>query len=232
MEDIMDKRRWEQIGAAGGIVFVLLQLAGQALIQVGGAEPSFNAPAGEIVAFFENRNPQLFAAGGFLSVIAVFALFWFLGVLWARLRRHEEEPAWMSLVAFGSGLVSVAAVFANSGWALAVFRINEGLDPQLARTLFDSGNFGFATFWVFLAIFLFTTGIVILRDGALPGWLGWFGLVTAIALLIARAFWAVSGAAFIPYVLFWLWLIITSIILIRRARRNEATRDEKQIHRS
>lgn len=223
----MAKRRWEQIGAAGGIVFVLLQLVGQALVQVGGAEPSFNAPAEEIVTFFENRNPQLFAAGGFFSVIAVFALFWFLGVLWARLRRHEEEPAWMSLVAFGSGLVSVAAVFVNSGWALAVFRIDEGLDSQLARYLFDSGNFGFATFWVFLAVFLFTTGIVILQDRALPGWLGWFGLVTAIALLIARAFWAdPSGAVFIPYVLFWLWLIVTSIVLIRRAGKEEARSDE------
>lgn len=223
----MAKHRWEQIGAAGGIVFVLLQLTGQALIQIGGAEPPFNAPAEEIVTFFENRNPQLFAAGGFLSVIAVFALFWFLGVLWARLRRHEEEPAWMSLVAFGSGLVSVAAVFVDSGWALAVFRIDEGLDPQLARYLFDSGNFGFATFWVFLAVFLFTTGIVILRDGALPSWLGWFGLVTAIALLIARAFWAEpSGAVFIPYVLFWLWLIVTSIILIRWAGKEEARSDE------
>jgi hypothetical protein len=220
----MAKHRWEQIGAAGGIVFVLLQLVSQALVQVGGAEPSFNAPAEEIVTFFENRNPQLFAAGGFISVIAVFALFWFLGILWAQLRRHEEDPAWMSLIAFGSGLVSVAAVFVDSGWALAVFRIDEGLDPQLARYLFDSGNFGFATFWVFLAVFLFTTGTEILRDGALPGWLGWFGLVTAIALLIARAFWAVSGAAFIPYVLFWLWLIITSIILIRRAGKEEMTK--------
>lgn len=224
----MAKRRWEQIGAAGGIVFVLLQLAGQALIQVGGAEPSFNAPAEEIVTFFENRNPQLFAVGCLLSVIAIFAFFWFLGALWARLRRHEEEPAWMSLVAFGSGLVSVAAVFADSGWALAVFRINEGLDPQLARYLFDSGNFGFATFWVFLAAFLFTTGIVILRGGALPGWLGWLGLVTAIALLVARAVWAEpSGAVFIPYVLFWLWLIATSFVLIRRAGRDEAASNDK-----
>lgn len=226
----MPEHRWEQIGAAGGIVFVVLQLIGQALIQVGGAEPSFNAPAGEIVTFFENRDPQLFAAGGFLSTIAVFALFWFLGVLWARLRRHEEEPAWMSLVAFGSGLVSVAAVFADSGWATAVFRIDEGLDPQLARFLFDNGNFGFATFWVFLAAFLFTTGIAILRDGALPSWLGWLGLATAIGLLIARAFWAApSGAVFLPYVLFWLWLIATSIILIRRAGREAIKKSRLQI---
>jgi hypothetical protein len=42
--------------------------------------------------------------------------------------------------------------------------------------------------------------------------------MVAVALLVARFFWtATSMMVFIPYVLFWLWLIITSIVLIRRA---------------
>ena len=41
----MINSRLEQIGAACGIVFVALQMASQALIQVGGGEPPFNAPA-------------------------------------------------------------------------------------------------------------------------------------------------------------------------------------------
>jgi hypothetical protein len=55
--------RWEQIGAAGGIVFVVLQMASQALIQVGGSEPPFDATAETIVAFFMARNSQLFVVG-------------------------------------------------------------------------------------------------------------------------------------------------------------------------
>lgn len=219
----MSKHRWEQLAASGGIAYVVLQLIAQGLIQIGGAEPSFNAPAGEIVIFFENRDQLLFNTGDFLSSLSMLAFIWFLGALWARLRRHEEAPAWMSLVAFGSALAGVAVSMASNGWGLAVFRIEEGLDPQLARYLFDEGNLGFVTLWVFLAGFLLATGIVALRDGALPRWLGWFGLVTGTALLIGRAFWDLpSGSIFVPYILFYIWLIAASIVLIRRAGSSAA----------
>lgn len=222
----MSKNRWEQLAGAGGIAYVVLQLIAQGLIQIGGAEPSFNAPAGEIISFFENRNRLLFNAGGFLSSLSILAFIWFLGALWARLRRHEGAPAWMSLVAFGTALAGVAVSMASDGWGLAVFRIEEGLDPQLARYMFDDGNLGFATLWVFLAGFLLATSIVALRDGALPRWLGWLGLVTGAALLIGRAFWDMpSGVIFIPYMLFYLWLIASSIVLVRRAGSRAAGKE-------
>ncbi len=59
----MGNSRLEQIGAAGGIIFVLLQMAAQVLMQVGGGEPPFDASAQTIVAFFMARNSQLFALG-------------------------------------------------------------------------------------------------------------------------------------------------------------------------
>jgi hypothetical protein len=218
----MSKHRWEQIGAAGGIAFIVLQFAAQGLIQIGGGEPAFNAPAEEILSYFENRNPLLFNIGGFLMAVSFIAFFWFLGVLWARLRQHEGDPAWMSLVAFGSALVGAAIVLASSGWGTAVFRIEEGLDPQLARYMFDDGNIGFATYWVFLAGFLLTSGVVAVRDGALPRWLGWFGLITAATLLVGRVFWDLpSGAIFIPYTLFAFWIIVASVVLIRGAAKAE-----------
>ena len=36
---------------------------------------------------------------------------------------------------------------------------------------------------------LIAAGILSIRTGALPKWLGWAGLVVALGLLIARAFW-------------------------------------------
>jgi hypothetical protein len=140
-------------------------------------------------------------------------------VLWATLRRHEEEPAWLSMVAFGSGLTGLAITMATgAGWGLALFRIDEGLDPEMARMLFDLGNFGFATLWVALAGMLLASGVVIIQKDALPSWIGWLGLGAAVALLVARAFWAAeSSLIFIPYMLFWLWLIVASASLMRRS---------------
>jgi len=213
------RRRWEQVGAAGGIVFVVLQLASQALIQTGGSEPAFDAPAAEIEAFFMNRNVALSLTGGFLSTLSIIAFLWFLGALWAGLRRSEGEPGWLSLVAFASGLIGVATVLGSGGWELAILRLGDGLEADMLQLLFDLGNFAFAAYWVALAGMLLAAGIVTIRDGALPGWLGWFALLVAVTLLAARPVWfTASGVKFLPYVLFWVWLIAASISLMRRAR--------------
>lgn len=211
------RRRWEQIGAAGGIVFVVLQVVSQSLIQAGGSEPAFDAPAAEIEAFFMNRNMQLALTGGFLSVLSTIAFIWFLGALWARLRRSEGEPGWLSLVAFASGLTGMAAILGSGGWELALLRLGDGLEAETFRLLFDLGNFAFAAYWVALAGMLLAAGVVTIRDGALPRWLGWFGLLVALALVAVRAVWfTASGVKFLPYALFWIWLIVASINLIRR----------------
>lgn len=85
------------------------------------------------------------------------------------------------------------------------------------------GNLTFASFWVALAGMLLAAGVVAIRDGALPRWLGWFGLAVAVAFLAVRAVWfTASGVKFLPYTLFWVWLIAVSIDLIRRARVAEA----------
>jgi hypothetical protein len=221
----MSDSRLEKVGAAGGIVFVVLQMASQALIQAGGGEPPFDAPASAIVAFFMAKDSQLFAAGEYLSVLSLIAFLWFLGSLWAALRRAEGEPAWLSLVAAASGVVLVATV-GGGGWPLAVFRREEGLDPQIARLLFDEGNFAFANAWVMLASLSLASGVVSIRTGALPRWLGWAGVAIAVGLLAARAVWASSGLVFIPFGMSYLWLIAVSTVLIRRARAGEPAQRE------
>lgn len=206
-------KKW---AAVAGIAFVVLQLVSQGLIQYGGSEPAFNAPSEEIVAFFTSKNSQFVAIGEYLSVLSLFLFLWFLGALWSVLRDAEGEPAWLSLVAVASGIVMVASIL-GGGWPLAFFRMEEGLEPQMARMLFDEGNYGFATIWVAIASFLAATAAVSLRSGVLPRWLAWSGAVIAIGLLAARAVWAApTGTVFIPYALFWLWMIATSVVLLRR----------------
>jgi len=216
----MSGKRLEQVAAAGGIAFVVLESMGQGLIQMGGAEPAFGAPADEIMAFFLARDETLFNWGGYLSLLSFIALLWFLGALWAAMRRAEGDPALLSMVAFGSGLVGVAALTGGT-WAMAVFRIREGLDPQVGRTLYDLGNFAFATSWVFYASLLLAAGVAAILYRTLPRWLGWASIIVAVGLLAGRIIWT-SQAAFVPWVLFWLWLIIVSVILIRRAGKSQS----------
>jgi uncharacterized membrane protein len=52
-------------------------------------------------------------------------------------------------------------------------------------------------------------------------WLGWTGLVVGVGLVVARIFWT-STVAFTPYVLFWVWLVAISVVMIRRSRAQSA----------
>lgn len=197
-----------------GLLATVLVFGAQALIQVGGNEPPFDATAAETADFFATRDRVLFAAGSYLTVVALLVFVWFLGGAWALLQRAEGEPAWRSTIALGSGIVFVAGTL-SGGWELAAFRADQGLDPQLARFAFDMGNLWFASSWVAIAGFLLATAWVILEAHSLPRWLGWWALVAGIGLLGARAAWT-SPIWFLPYALFWLWVVTVSLLLIRR----------------
>ncbi len=200
------------IGIAGLLTPMLL-FGAQGLIQVGGAEPPFDAAAAEIHAYFSARNPGLYSAGTYLTVLGIGAFLWFLGGLHAVLRSFERGIGWRSTVALISGVLALAAVV-NGSWAPAVFRIEEGVDPQLARFAFDTGNFSFATAWVLFGSFSLATGWLILSSRGLPSWLGWWALVAGAGLVAARALWT-SPVWIVPYLLFWLWVMVLSVRLLK-----------------
>ncbi len=214
----MNSNQWRRIGAAAGIAYPILQLLAQGLIQVGGAEPPFGAPAPQILEFFQNRNPSLFAVGGYLSALSLVVFLWFLGALWSELRAAEGGTGMLSAIALGSGLVTVATYNSAGGWGLAMFRLGEGLDPQMAQMLFDQGNFAFASSWISLGSMVLAAGLLLRRAAHFPGWLGWGSVVLALGLFIGRAVWT-SPIAFAPYVLFWIWMIVLGILFLRRSRK-------------
>lgn len=206
----------KKLGAIAAIAYPILQMASQGLIQVGGMEPAFSAPAAEILSFFENRDPALFPLGGYLSMLSVVAFLWFLGALWDELRRAEAGSGWLSVIAVGSGLVAAATLTSSGGWPLAVFRVGEGLDPQIARLLFDQGNLNFANLWVSLGSMVLASGLIFREARRFPGWFAWASIVLAVGLFLARAVWTTS-IAFAPYLFFWLWLIVLGVMMLRRS---------------
>ncbi|MDT8304845.1 MAG: hypothetical protein RRC07_02820 [Anaerolineae bacterium] len=210
--------RLKKYGAIGAIAFPVMQMVSQALIQIGGAEPPFAASASEIVSFFAARNPTLFSIGGYISLLSIVAFLWFLGTLWEELRAAEGGGGLLSVVAVASGFVAVSTITSPGGWPLAVFRIDEGLDPQLARLLFDQGNMNFANYWVALGSMVLAVGLLARQSQRLPAWLGWGSIALAVGLFAARAVWT-SAMAFAPYVLFYLWLIAFGIYVLRRERQ-------------
>lgn len=211
----MDTTRLKRFGALAGIVFPILQMVSQGMIQVGGMEPAFGAPASEIVTFFTNRSPALFELGGYMSILSLVVLLWFIGALWDNLRQAEGGTGWVSGIALGSGLVAVAVILQGQlGWGLAMFRL-ENADPLLTQFLFDFGNASFANYWVALGSMMLAAGLIFRNTGSQPPWLALASLAIAVGLILARAVWT-QQIAFLPYVLFWVWAIVIGIRMLRQ----------------
>jgi hypothetical protein len=188
---------WRRLGAASGIFYVVLPILGNDVL--GTARPAI----------------------GLLVELVGFAFFpFFLGSLWACLRSAEGDGGWLSTAAFGAGLVALAVKLASAAPILAV-RANEGMDPGIAKALIAMNGASFAITFLPLGVMLSATAIVAIRTGALPRWLGWVSAVVALGLIAALSASVVSPSppewVFLAMLLYALWVVATSIVLIRRA---------------
>jgi hypothetical protein len=153
-------------------------------------------------------------------VLAFTSFLFFLGSLWGAMRLAEGGGGFLSATAFGAGVMSITIKLASAAPVLAA-RANAGeLDPNLTGVLQDINNASFALTFFPLAAMLAAFALVAIRSAALPGWLGW----AAAALSVAFAVGGLAGSADLdsdwaglPMLIFTLWIIATSVILIRRA---------------
>lgn len=89
-------------------------------------------------------------ASPYVQLLGLLALAWFVGGIHAILRRAGNANSWLPAVALVSGGLAVAAIL-GSGGELVTERVDEGLDPQIARLVFDMGSLSFANIWSPLA---------------------------------------------------------------------------------
>ena len=147
--------------------------------------------------------------GAYLMVFALLAFVWFM---WDLNRRLRDRGGMM--ITFGTVFVTLALVSAlvraaiPGGKLFGATPVPPGAD--FARQ-FD--NVGFAVLLVAGALaagaFTATASYLARRDAILPGWLTIAGYVVAV-LMLAAGF-------FLPFVFFPLWVLVTSIVLVRRS---------------
>ena len=205
----MSDRLWQRLGAASGIVYVVLLIGGGS---------------------FEDDTVGI----AFLVVILAFLFFlFFLGNLWSVLRRAEGGSGWLSATAFGAGLMSVTIKVASAAPVLAArYRAGDGLDPQLARALQDINDASFYLSFFPLAVLLGAFAIVAIRSGAPPKWLGWIAAALGLAFIAG----GMSGSADLhsewaglPMILFTFWITAASVVLIWRAGTSRPAEKETPV---
>ena len=136
-----------------------------------------------------------------------------LGLL---LARAEGNPPWRSLTAGASGLLLTAYLVVDVSWVAAMNRAAD-IDPGLAPYAFDVGNRGFANVWIAMGSFAIAAGSVIAPTRVLPRGLGWWAAIPGAGLVLASFTWT-SQSWLLPYFLFWIWMVVVCVLLIRRGR--------------
>ena len=213
-----------RVGAASGAVCVLSVMVGNGLA-LAGQSGATGGP--DLLADLTRPPSAVNAAGLTLELIGWAALVMFLGYLYGVLRRAEGEDGWLAPVAFGSGLVMVTIKLGSVGPLVAAwYRRDDGLSVGAAETLSDLGDALFVVSGWATGLLVASAAGSALASRVLPRWLGWFGVVSGFATLVAGTAGILYPRDYVPlpFLAGLLWVLITSVVLTLRAVR-EAQED-------
>ena len=194
-----------------GVGFVLLGILS---FIVGGEPKSADEPVGEIVEYYIDNKDSIQVAA-FIGVAAILLLVFFGAYLRQVLRAAAPEGEILSLVSF-LGLVVVAVGFAiDTTILIALSEAADDINPVAVQSLQALWDNDFVPLVLGVLMFLWATGLAVIRTGVLPKWLGWVMVVLGVLALTPIGFVAAIGAAIL--------VLVLSILLSVRARSAPAT---------
>jgi hypothetical protein len=199
--------RANRVGPWMGVAFVVLFVAGFIAFPT----PDDNKDTAKWARWWTDSGHRVGAIiGAYLMVLGLLAFVWFM---WSLNQRLRDRGGMM--ITFGSLFVALAMIS-------ALVRASIAGSKQFGDVPIPSGDFarqfdqiGFGVLLVAGALtagaFIATASYLARRDAILPGWLTMAGYVVAVLQLAA--------ALFFPFILFPLWVLVVSIVLVRHESR-------------
>jgi len=218
--------RWTRYAALAGIVAVLLFVAGGFLA---GSPPQPGDPAGRIRDFYiAHRWTLLF--GAYLTGLAASLLLWFLASVRAVLRRAEGGEGVLSTTMYAGAIVTTVVTLVGTAVSAAL-AFNAQRGDAAVQTLFDASNLALVFVFFPWALTTASAGVVLIRTGVLPRWLGWAGLLLAAVFLLSAAglgmtsgaFAAGSYGSFAAFFLGMAWFVVLAALIWRRPGAGRAS---------
>ena len=223
-------RDWERVGAVSGILFFAAVVASFFTPET----PDADDPTAEIVSSIaDDRTAHLVTV--YLQGIASLLFLVFVGALWSRLRRAEVDRGPSILVALG-GVATAVIVLVSSAIFLALIEAaDEGREPAAVRALFELDEVVFIVIGWTSAVFYAGAALCSLWTRSLPRWLGW--VAAALAALFVIAFLGIfsededggvlGGIFFVGILVNFLWILATSIVMLRSGPEAERLGSER-----
>lgn len=204
-------RRFDRIGTWMGIVFVVLFVAGFMVFST----PNSGKDTAKWQRWWTDSGHRVSAViGAYLMVLAVLAFVWFMSSL-----RDRFADGGGPMVTFGGLFVAMVLISALIRAAIPGAKIfgNTPVPGGDFARQFDQVGFALLLVAGALSAGAFTAfaSYAAHRDAVLPNWLTIAGYVVAVLQLAAGIFF--------PFVLFVLWVLVVSIVLLRRGATAEAS---------
>jgi hypothetical protein len=139
----------------------------------------------------------------------------FLAYLHTLLRNAERDTGWLATAALLGGLSGILLKLVSHAPDLAIHREHIAKGTTLYNALDSTAGAATLMSLYPLAVCCAAVAAIVLREGALPRWVGMFAAITALALAVNSAF---VFADFVPaFLLFLLWTLVTGVVLLRQA---------------
>jgi len=217
----MDNDRNARLGAASGVVAVILTFVGFGMVTSGA--PGYDE-SGEAWSGWFADNANRIQIGVIVAALSLFFFIWFLGSLRSAIAAAEGGTGRLASIAYGGGLLAAGTLLITlAAVATAAFRPDE-ISPDLTRALNDFAAMIGAPAVAALMAFFGATAIAGYRHGALPAPVAGFSALAAIAQPLTFGVMFTDSGAFaadgvlgiiLPVLTFAIAIVTASVTLYR-----------------
>lgn len=209
---MMTDAQWQRLSALTGILFAILMVVAFA---VQGILPQADAPADEVVRYFSTFHDDVMG-GVVMRVAAGIFFLWFIGTLRSILAAAEGGTARLANVAFGAGILMLAAgMGAMASLASIAYNAERGLDPNFASSMMAMTHIFFVGGAMGMAWLLFATAFVVIRTRVFSRWVASTGAVIGIIAIVLGIVAPAGTSGVSAYPLFIVWVVAVSILMMR-----------------
>ncbi|MGZ4663459.1 MAG: hypothetical protein ACXV5Q_00015 [Frankiaceae bacterium] len=204
------------LGRATGVIGLvwLPLLFGSVIALSSRGEPPLETSGARAATYFGNSAVTWVQLSYGAAALGMVASLWFFVAFGMLLARAEGAPPWRSAVATLSGALLGAYGLIDTSQQSASLH-GGTITSGIADYAYHVGTLGFANAWIAIASFAVCAGWVVLSTGALERWAGWWLVAAGAGLVIARFVWT-TQLWLLPYLLFWAWVLVLSVRLVRR----------------
>ena len=202
----MERNGLERLAPLTGVLFVVLLVVALVL---GGEPPDADAPRGEVLDYWTDKETEAMVSS-FLGALAMVPYLWFVGTLRSALRAAEGRTGRLSGIAFAGGIVFAAYALVGLTVQFVAADTAGDVPAEVTQTLSALSVESWLGLAVGNAVLLLATGVLAVRTGVFPSWLGWITVLLGIA--------SITPAGFFAFLLTFVWILGISILLFLRDR--------------